>query len=185
MAKYRILNICVSENIINARVIPLDKAIHFDYSPVDMPLRANGQEYRLFFPIFKTCEDAFECLNLTLPELDNESKCFFSLIYSMQPKKSQPQEELNKERDMSVVYVIENENKLTKIGITKRTKKRFSNIQSSSGYKIINCFYTKDMQTDLARKTKRALHKYFSNNKKLGDWFNISFSIAKDMLIKL
>ena len=82
MAKYRILNIFVSENIINARVVPLDKTLHFDYSPVDMPLRANGQEYRLFFPIFKTREDAFECLNLTLPELDNESKCFFSLIYS-------------------------------------------------------------------------------------------------------
>ena len=69
------------------------------------------------------------------------------------------------------VYVIENENHKVKIGRSINPEKRIACIQGQSGYKIINVYITPKLhQYD---KFELFLHDVFSDNRDIGEWFNI------------
>jgi len=73
-------------------------------------------------------------------------------------------------------YVMKNENGLVKIGISKDIDTRQNTLEHTSGYKIIDIFYTKPKRKALI--VEAELHRYFSNYRKLGEWFYLEFDDA-------
>ena len=68
-----------------------------------------------------------------------------------------------------------------KIGISKHPNKRFSQIENSSGRKIIKHYTT--IATPNAKKIENLVFKHFGLNRKKGEWFeNIKF---EDVILHL
>jgi len=72
-----------------------------------------------------------------------------------------------------IIYLlINNQNFLYKIGITKNIIKRLSQIKSASGFDISVVHYHSDIiqYTDI----ELEMHKYWKDKRKIGEWFDLS-----------
>ena len=73
-------------------------------------------------------------------------------------------------------YVMQNENGLVKIGISKQIDIRQKTLEHASGYNIVKVFYIKSKRK--AHIVESELHEIFSEYRKLGEWFELSFKEA-------
>lgn len=73
-------------------------------------------------------------------------------------------------------YVMKNENGLVKIGISCDVDCRQNTLEHASGYKIADVFFIKPKKK--ASLVENELHKFFKKQRKLGEWFYISFDEA-------
>lgn len=81
------------------------------------------------------------------------------------------------ENDITVYnYVMKNENGLVKIGISKDVDVRQKTLEHSSGYEIVEIFYTKPMRK--ANIVEKELHNFFQKSRKLGEWFYVDYDEA-------
>lgn len=76
-------------------------------------------------------------------------------------------------------YVMKNENGLVKIGISKDVDIRQNTLAYAGGYEIVDIYYIKSKRK--AHIVENELHKHFSKQRKLGEWFYLSFDEAVEM----
>lgn len=76
---------------------------------------------------------------------------------------------LNKGNLFNLLYVIENEYGLVKIGITDNPKSRFNTIQNTSGVPIINYYLSKPMKNNYD--VEQRCHEYFKKYNTFGEWY--------------
>lgn len=78
----------------------------------------------------------------------------------------------NTARNKKLIYILKNsKTKLIKIGVTHNLKSRLSALESSVGIKLEVLFTSEKL--DNAYEIEQKLHKEFSNERKLGEWFSI------------
>lgn len=85
-------------------------------------------------------------------------------------------EQLNKNNGTIYNYVMKNENGLVKIGISKDVSFRKTVLEYASGYRITDVYKIKSVSKASTIESK--LHRYFDENKKLGEWFNLDYKKA-------
>lgn len=79
-------------------------------------------------------------------------------------------------KGMGIVYILEREDKMVKIGISNDFEQRVRNIEMQGGIKIaksyssVPCYNYKDLE--------KKMHYHFKGNRVIGEWFNISFDKA-------
>ena len=71
------------------------------------------------------------------------------------------------------VYIIENENGKVKIGKSTNPKRRVMNIQSQSGYSIVNSHFSPPLYQ--YSELESYLHDIFKESRGIGEWFDISY----------
>lgn len=72
-----------------------------------------------------------------------------------------------------VIYVLLAEDNTVKVGITSNFAKRLSSIQSGSGKRITECYFTDFCSNAIEIETK--IKSYFKEDKILGEWFKCSY----------
>jgi hypothetical protein len=135
-------------------------------------LEKEGKEYFFTFPYFKDIADAFACLDFIFPSLDLQTKTCFSGFIT--PSFLAHQNTRQEPKDCHI-YILKNENDLIKIGITKNKKRRICNLETGSGYKIVNKYFSAVLTRNEAKKIEQELHLIFSDYRKLGEWFKLDF----------
>ncbi len=78
------------------------------------------------------------------------------------------------------IYVFQNEIGNVKNGVSKNPKQRLKALENQTGVRIINTFTTPQCSNSL--EIEKLIHKEFKNKTIFGEWFNISFGYAVDML---
>lgn len=81
---------------------------------------------------------------------------------------------------MKSVYVVENENGNVKIGVSNDVELRVGTLSSQGGFKICNLFYTKPCSN--AYEIEKNVHQYFSGKRIKGEWFEVDFLTAKEIV---
>lgn len=85
-------------------------------------------------------------------------------------------DELVKVNGNGYTYVLKNEIGNVKIGKTKYPENRIRTIETQSGLKIIE-HYISPLCSNYG-KIERLMHKKFQENRLLGEWFNIDYTLA-------
>lgn len=86
-------------------------------------------------------------------------------------------------RDLKHVYVLLSKNGNVKIGVSKNIVKRIAAIEGASGYKIEDYYITEKCSNSYA--IEHMAHEYFRNGRLFGEWFNIDFNDAINVVKSL
>lgn len=86
---------------------------------------------------------------------------------------------------LKCVYALEMSNATVKIGMSQNVKQRIAAITGASGLSVLNCYNTKMFAEEIARTIEKACHENFSAYRIKGEFFNIAFSDACEILKKL
>ena len=87
-----------------------------------------------------------------------------------------------KETNGGYVYVLLADDNTVKIGVTVNPFKRVSQIETASGKEIIDWTLSKPCSNYL--EIEKELHDHFSKSRLKGEWFNIEYPEAKELLNK-
>ena len=89
-----------------------------------------------------------------------------------------------KRKNEKRLYIMELDNKTIKIGVSNDVKVRISQIKHSSGATVLRCIFS-EYDSQKAYKAEATLHRYFAKNRLNGEFFNVSFDEAVDVLERL
>lgn len=78
--------------------------------------------------------------------------------------------------DMRHIYVMQNDLKEVKIGVARNVDARKSVIQTASGHRIEKVYHT-DKCTNFFE-IEKLCHNYFSTKRRMGEWFDVDFELA-------
>lgn len=88
-------------------------------------------------------------------------------------KQEKPMTDSLKVDGMKCVYVLESSSGLVKIGVSQEFSRRKKIIESQSGHKITDDYFTDWLSNSYAVESK--CHSLFSNSRVMGEWFDIPF----------
>lgn len=81
---------------------------------------------------------------------------------------------------MKCVYVLESETGLVKIGVSNNFERRKRALETQSGFKMVNAAVSDPLSNYEC--IEKEMHKHFSSQRQLGEWFKIPFCEASSYL---
>jgi len=84
-------------------------------------------------------------------------------------------------KDNGYVYLVEKRDSLVKIGCTTKPKQRISSLQCSNGKCFVQVFVSREVED--YKKVEKKLHFLFKERRVKGEWYNVSFNEAKELLV--